>query len=534
MMRSEIQKQIRNAITALWPGIALPSIDVSVPEQEGHGDYASNIAFGLSRQLKKSPIELATALKEQLSFSSCDSVVAAPGFINFYVSDKEIIYKQLGRILVEKERYGCGSAKNQKVQVEFISANPTGPLTMANGRGGFFGDVLARVLEHQGNEVEREYYINDAGNQIKTLGLSALAAAGTVTDDESFYHGEYIGVWAKANPDLLQAHQDDPEYLGRILAKYLLETMIKPSVADRMDIHFDRWTSEYADIRGKKYVEKFLDSCKEKNLIYVQDGAEWLKTTDYGDDKDRVLITADKLPTYFLVDAGHYLETKERGFGKKINIVGADHHGYVGRIQAVAKMIGLADSEVIVMQLVRLVKDGQEMRMSKRRGAFVTIDALIEEAGIDAVRYFFLERSPDTHISFNLAFAKERSAQNPVYYIQYAHARMASILRKSPDGTGDLQNANPALLTQPEEITLIKRLIRFPDLLEDTARDYRIHNLPRYALELARDFHNFYEKHRVISNDHDLMLARLTLITATKIILGNTLALLGINAPEEM
>ncbi len=538
MMRDKIRLSILESIREKFGDSDAPEFSVVPPENPEHGDYATNAAMVLAKALKKNPMAIAEELVQEVRGKNQEAgkiEIAKPGFINFWLP-ASALHDEFTQILIAKELYGRGEKKNRSVQVEFISANPTGPLTMANGRGGFFGDALSRVLAHQGYTVEREYYINDAGNQIKTLGLSVLAASGLAADDENFYHGDYIGAWAKENPDLLRVNNNEASYesLGRQLAQYIRDTMIKPSI-DRMGIRFDRWTSEHADIRMKKYIEKFIDFSgkKDPDLIYMKDGAQWLKTTAYGDDKDRVLVTSDRLPTYFLVDAGHYLETRERGFEEKINIVGADHHGYVGRIQAVAKIVGLAKSEVIVMQLVRLMEDGREVRMSKRKGVFVTMDELIDEVGVDAARYFFLERSPDTHMTFDVGLAKERSAKNPVYYVQYAHARIAAILRKISHAQ-DSRAPQRNLLQEVEETSLLKKLIQFSEIVEDTARDYHVHRLPQYAWEVAHLFHHFYEQHRVITDDLALTEARLALIRATQITLKNTLGLMGIDAPEEM
>lgn len=530
MIRDEIRRSIRRAIGLKYGQIDLPDFSIEAPENPEHGDYATNAALVLAKVLKKPPMEIAAVIVNQLPVTSYQFKVAPPGFINFYVSG-DALHRELAEILRKKNKYGAGAKKKEKIQVEFISANPTGPLTLANGRGGFYGDVLAKVLVHGGFKIEREYYINDAGNQVRTLGLSMLAAAGLIPEVEGYYRGQHITQWAKKNKNLLKKKQNDPEAIGRSAANSFLSKLIRPAVEKKMKIHFDRWTSEYKDIRGKKFVEKATAVFKEKGLAYSKEGAMWLKTTEFGDDKDRVLVTSDGFPTYFLVDAGHYLATKERGFSK-INIVGADHHGYVSRIQAAARILGLKKSEVIVMQLVRLLREGEEVRMSKRKGTFVTIDELIGEVGLDAARYFFLEKSPDTHIDFDLDLAKERSAKNPVYYIQYAHARMASIFRKAKNYK--LRAKNYKVLKEKEELDLIKKLIQFPEVVEDIARDYQVHRLTRYALELARTFHNFYEKQRVITKDKELTGARLSLVKATRIVLQCVLNLLGIRAPDKM
>ena len=437
--------------------------------------------------------------------------------------------KGFQEILSKKKKYGCVKPKKEKIQVEFISANPTGPLTLANGRGGFFGDTLARVLTHQGYQVEREYYINDSGNQIRTLGHAMRAAAGLEPFAEGYYTGLHIDAWAKKNRAFLKKTTDS-EAIGRRAAADFLKNFVKPAVVKKMGIRFDKWTSEHAVARA--YLKKLQTELERRELLYKKDGAVYLKTSEFGDEKDRVVITSDGYPTYFFNDGAHYLETRLRKFDQKINILGADHHGYVGRIQAMAHIVGIKKSEVLIAQLVRLVSGGEEVRMSKRRGVFVTIDELIDDVGQDAARYFFLERSLDTHMDFDLDLAKERSVKNPVYYVQYAHARIAQIFAKKEAGA--YRKGALALLNSMEERALVKKLLQFPEALEDAAQSYHVHYLPRYAYDLARAFHLFYETHLVIGKDVKMTEARLLLVRATQIVLQNTLGLLGISAPKKM
>lgn len=538
MLRDSIRENIRQAITELQkegklPEFSIPDFAVEAPDDPSHGDYATNAAMVIGKIAKKSPQDIASMLAQKLAAPSDVLAKAEPagsGFVNLWLSD-EMRESGLKEILEKGEADGnAQSNKPERIQVEFISANPTGPLTLANGRGGFFGDVLSKVLETQGYSVEREYYINDAGNQIRTLGFSLLAAGGMAPNAEEYYHGDYIVEWIKQHGDIAKVHQDDPEALGRLAAEDFLKTFIQPSIRERMKVKFDRWTSEYADIRQKDYPKKLLDLGANQGLIFESEGATWMKTTAFGDDKDRVLITNDGEPTYFFVDAGHYLETKERGFARKINVVGADHHGYVSRIQAVAKLIGL-DSMMIVMQLVRLVEGGKEVRMSKRRGVYVTINELIDEVGLDAVRYFFLEKNPETHIDFDLALAQKRSKENPVFYIQYAHARLASLARKGLAAPSDFDFST---LKLEKEHSLTRQLLRFPDVLEDISRDHRVARLIRYTYGLAHAFHLFYEDSRILDAEGEAKNARMALASATAIVLRKSLSLLGISAPEEM
>lgn len=527
MIKNYIIILIKKSVKSVEPAL---DFDVFIPEQENFGHYSTNIALRLVKIRKQPPLEIAEEIKSGIEriapkkfFEKIE--IAPPGFINFWLSPK-ILQNELKTILKKENDYGAGSKKKEKIQVEYISANPTGPLTLANGRGGFFGDVLANILEYQGFKVEREYYVNDTGNQIITLGKSILAAAGLLAQEENFYKGGYIKEWASSNTAKIKKFQNNPLKLGQAAAKDFLAAIKK--VVKKSGIKFNRFTSENSNVHKKNFVSKALEVFKKAGLTYENEGALWLKTTKFGDDKDRVLITGDGFPTYFLADAGHYLETKKRGFAEKINILGPDHYGYVKRIQAAAQIIGLKRSQCLVTQAVRL-KGG---KMSKRKGEFIAFKDLVNEVGADAARFFFLMYSLDTHMNFDLALAKERSMKNPVYYAQYAFVRCLSILRKSKLSTFNSDNLQ--LLDAKEELNLIRQLSRFPDIVEEISKHYQIHHLTIYILELARRFHNFYEKERVIGESKDLTAARLALVKSVKIVLKNTLELLGISLPKKM
>ncbi len=475
----------------------------------------------------KNPITLAQKIVEKIEERKVDFVekveVAGPGHINFYLSQREIT-SVVERILNEGEKYGASTVgQGIKVNNEFISANPTGPLTVGNGRGGFYADSVARVLRKAGYEVTNEYYVNDAGEQVMKLGHSVLK------DTEAVYGGEYIEDLATNNTET------GVRETGEWAAREVLENMIKTSVAEKMQIHFDVWTSEKKIIEDG-FVDKALDVLKEKELTFEQEGALWLRTTEFGDDKDRVLVKSDGSKTYFASDAGYILNKMERGFTVFIETWGADHHGYIARFKAVAQALGFSGGiRFLIVQLVKVVKDGVEVRMSKRAGNVVTIDELIETVGHDVARFFFLMYAPETHMNFDLGLAEERSQKNPVYYVQYAHARLCSILRKAEDegiaeGKGDL-----ALLAHEKERELIRELMFFPELVETVAMDYSVHKLPQYAMRLADKFHSFYDACRVIDEEQkELTLARLELVRATRVVLAETLVLMGISAPEKM
>lgn len=505
--REQIIKLIQKTV-----GVSSEEIRIERPEQDMLGDYSTNIAL----KIKKPALELVSKFKSDL-FEKVE--VAGPGFINFFLSRK---YLQgcVGEILKEDKGFGgINIGRGEKINVEFISANPTGPLTLGNGRGGFCGDVLANVLARAGYKVEREYYINDTGEQIKKLGHSVLK------DEEAVYRGEYI------NGLQGQVPGNDPQKVGERAAKIILQKMIQPAVR-KMGIKFDTWFSEKKLI---KETGKVIELLKKNGLTYEQEGALWFKSTKFGDDKDRVLIKEGGEKTYLASDVAYLKNKFSRKFKKLIFFWGADHHGYIGRIKAAVEALGYKkeQADIIIFQLVRLMQNGQEVRMSKRTGLYVTIDELIDEVGLDVARFFFLSRGADSHLNFDLNLAKTQSEKNPVFYIQYAYARICSILAKSKIKPGD-KKIDYSLLCHPSELKLIKQLIRLPEIIEDTAKDYQIQRLPQYAVDLATAFHAFYRDCQVLSDNIYLAQARLSLSLATKIVLKNTLSLMGISAPEKM
>lgn len=530
-MKQRLQKKIEEALQVLQEehqllDFVLPPVVVERPKDEHFGEYTTNIALVMAKQAKQSPVALAELLKGKLvSDDFVQVTVAQPGYINFSLAQKEFV-SVLGKILKEGKQYGTSIVGHGiKINNEFISANPTGPLTVGNGRGGFYADSLANVLRKMGYEVVDEYYVNDAGEQVLKLGHSVLK------DEEAVYGGEYIDELADKFAGI-----GGVEAVGRASAEYVLEEMIKKSVEEKMQIHFDAWTSEREDIVEKGYREKAINLLKEKGLTYESEGALWLKTTEYGDDKDRVLIKQDGSLTYFASDCGYILNKMERGSLRIIETWGADHHGYINRFKAAAQMLGFpGDVRFLIVQLVKVVKDGVEVRMSKRAGNVITINELIETVGHDVARFFFLMYAPETHMNFDLGLAEERSQKNPVYYVQYAHARLCSILRKAEEegiasSVGDL-----ALLTHEKEHALIRELMFFPELIETVADEFSVHKLPQYAMKLSDKLHSFYDACRVIDAENiPLTQARLQLIRATKTVLAETLSLMGIGAPDKM
>jgi arginyl-tRNA synthetase len=571
MIEEKIQSEIEIVVQSCFPVSKISTKDIEVvrPDGQEHGDFSSNIAFRLARKVKKAPKEIAETLSISFPKDLFDKVEAANGFLNFYLA-KEHYYHVVEDILRKKEQYAdLDILKGKKVQVEFISANPTGPFTLANGRGGFSGDVLANVFKKAGADVQREYYVNDGGNQVKILGISILAASGFAEKADELYQGEYISDWAKDNKDIVVDYKDNPFGLGQIAASWILENYNKPSTKN-IGIHFDNWFSENEMVeRGE--VDAAIKKFTEFGHTYEKEGALWMKTTDFGDEKDRVLVKSDGEKTYFANDvAYHFDKLYKRKFDLVVNFWGADHHGYVARLLAAASAMGCPGKvRIVIFQLVKLIKDGKEYRMSKRKGNFVTMDSLLELIGgstrdaSDVARFFFLMRSFNTHMDFDLDLAKERSEKNPVVYVKYAYARIYSILAKvkelnspsllrhpeSSEGTrtrnldsscgkNDGGKADLSLLVAPQEIELIDQMSQLPQLVASIISfdEYPVHYLTFYAIELAKKFHVFYDKCRVIDeNNLELTAARLNLVRATQIVLGIVMRdLIGIDTPERM
>ena len=534
MITYEIKALIRGVIVSLqknriFPEFEIPEIVIDCPANKEYGDFSTGVVLKLGKYFSQEPSTTAKVLRDRLAKAEIFSKVevAGPGFINFFISPK-YLHNKVKEVLKQKGKFGTVNlGKNRKVNVEFISANPTGPLTLGNGRGGFCGDVLSKVLSKAGYKVTKEHYINDRGEQIIKLGHSVLR------DEQAVYKGEYIEELNKHIKGLSAQAESNPELIGDKAAEYILEKMMKPAVA-RMGIKFDVWFSEKKLYDGG-WVDKTIADLTRRGFTYRSEGATWFKSKDLGDDKDRVLIRKDGVKTYFASDIAYLKNKISRGFEKIILFVGADHHGYINRLKAAGHTLSFnkENIDVVVMQLVQLFKDGKEFKMSKRAGTYVTLDELLDEVSLDVARFFFLQRASTTHLNFDLNLAKEQSQKNPVYYIQYAHARICSIIKK----TGillRLRTPNFELLKDQTELNLINQVIRLPEVVQETAMDYQVQRLTQYATELADAFHNFYEKCHVITKDKKLSSARLSLILATKIVLKNTLDLMGISSPEKM
>jgi arginyl-tRNA synthetase len=467
--------------------------------------------------------------------------LAPPGFINFYLKSSWLSGTM--QLITEKgEDFGKSNiGHRKKIQVEFVSANPTGPLHVGNGRGSFLGDTLANILTHVGYQVEREYYVNDIGKQVDTLGESVLRRylqrkGIPVPYPEYCYQGEYIKELAQSfvlrNYTLNSVQKiDEIKEKTKLTVLTKMLKQIRAFLEKKLNIKYDVWFSERSLIDSGRF-EKTISNLKEKGLTFEQDGAVWFRSTEFGDDKDRVLIKKDGRPTYFATDIAHH-EVNFETNARKINILGADHHGEIPRLQAALKALGYEGRlDVIFVQLVRLLEGGYEVKMSKRSGTFITLEELIDEVGLDVSRFFFLMYAVSTHMDFDLSLARKKSSKNPVYYVQYAHARICSIMEKLKKEGSTLKKVK-AELGHPSELVLAKELIKFPDLLKEISRNYDVHHLPFYTIEIAKKFHDFYAQCKVIE-EGNLNEERLRLIQATQITLQNALALMGVSAPVKM
>ena len=549
-VRKEIEQGILQAkADGRFDFAEMPAFIVEVPKDKSHGDFATNAAMLLTKQAKMKPRDIAQAIVDSLNKDSklIEKVeIAGPGFINFYLS-QNWLYDILPVVEAQDTAYGSVDiGKGEKVQVEFVSANPTGLLHMGNARGGALGDSLANLLKMAGYDVTKEFYINDAGNQIVNLGLSLEARYRQLLGEtgceipENGYHGQDIIDTAQRIVDAVgdsYLQLPEAERQEKMIATALDEKIaaIKSGLAD-FGVEYDVWFSE-TTLHESGAVKEVVDLLTEKGLTYEKDGAIWLKTTDFGEEKDEVLIRSNGIPTYFAADIAYHKNKFDRGFKRVINIWGADHHGHVARMKRSMDAIGYNgdDLTVLLMQLVRLYQNGEVVRMSKRTGQYVTLQELIEDVGKDAARYFFIMRNPDSHLDFDLDLAKEQSSDNPVYYVQYAHARINSILKATGKAVPKAADCDLTLLKDEAELELIRKIANLPTEVAYAAEQLEPYRMARYATELATLFHSFYNSCRVINEDNEALTnARLVLVNAARITLRNVLTMLGVSAPERM
>ena len=552
-MKTQLASIISLALDQILDDSSIIDIHIERPKTLEHGDYSTNIALQLTKILKKNPREIAQLIIEKIGLDpSIDRLeIAGPGFINFYLSaaGKSSIIKN---IFTQSINYGHNEAgKNQKLQVEFVSANPTGPLHIGHGRGAAIGDSLARIMQANGWDVTREFYYNDAGQQINNLALSVQSRIkGIEPDDTNFpedgYRGEYILEIADAysncktvevDGEIVKSNgnPDDVENIKKFSVAFLRKE--QNIDLDAFQTTFDVFTLESTFYQNKD-VEKVLDLLEKNGFSYQKDDATWLKTTNFGDDKDRVMIKTDGSYTYFVPDVAYHLNKWERGFVRVINEQGADHHSTITRVRAGLQGLNLSIPknwpEYVLHQMVTVTKNNQEVKISKRAGSYVTLRDLIDEVGSDATRYFLLARKPDSQLIFDIDLAKSQTNDNPVYYIQYAHARICAVLNQVLMTKEDLHNFDESLLTSTHEHQLIKRLSEFPEIILLSASESSPHYIATFLKDLAADFHSYYNANKFLSDDKALQNARLALIGATKIVIKNGLQLLGISAPEKM
>lgn len=511
------------------------------PTDSRFGDLSTNIALKLSKELKKSPRDIATPLVESIKQNITKSFfkdyvsqvkIEGAGFINFYLAEK-YFYEQLQEIILSgAEGLKVNLGKNKSVLIEFVSANPTGSLSVAHARQGAVGDCLANVLEFLGFKVKREYYLNDEGNQINILGNSVNLRIKELSGEkiefpEDHYQGDYIYDITKE----AQKKKIKTEALGDFAADYILNIIKKE--LDDFGVKFDCWYSQ-KELRLSGKIEKGLEALKKKGYLYEKEGAFWFKSTEFGDDKDRVVRKSDRSYTYLAPDIAYHQEKYKRGFEWLINLWGPDHHGYISRIKASVAAFGhKTDSlSIIIVQLATIFREGKPVQMSTRKGQYITLREVLDEVGRDASRFFFLMRRTSSHLDFDLDMAKKQTSENPVYYVQYAHARICSILRLSQVKLK--KNAGLSVLKEKEELALIKKLLQFQSILNICFTTLDPYMLTVYLQELSETFHKFYDLHRVLGCDDALTQARLCLIEGTKIILAASLDLLGISKPDKM
>jgi arginyl-tRNA synthetase len=522
---------------------------ISVPADKQFGDYATNAAMMLAKPSKKNPRELAALISKKIQGSSdlfSKVEVAGPGFINFFVK-VDAWAGILEEISTQKSQFGKSSfGADKKVQIEFVSANPTGPLHVGHGRGAAVGDTLARILDAAGFDVQREYYINDKGNQMNMLGLSVFSRyrelLGKASDfPENGYKGDYIRETAAEirsihGESLLDMSETDAVAICRDYAgKNILEGINRD--LREFNINFDVWFSE-SELYKDDMVGKTLEAIKAKGLTFEEDNALWFRSTEFGDEKNRVLRKSDGALTYFAPDIAYHKNKLERGFEKIIDIWGADHHGYVPRMSAAMKALGAEDDcfHALLIQLVSLVRAGVPVQMSTRSGEFVTLKEVVDEVGRDAARFFFMMRRCDSHLVFDLELAKKKGEENPVFYVQYAHARICSIIRKAALSEQKPEAGMKYLkkLVTDDEIDLMKMIAQYPDTVASAASDLEPHRIAYYVLELATAFHRFYNKNKVIGEDYEVSAARLLLVDCVRQVIANGLSLMGVEAPDSM
>ena len=547
-LKQQLKVAIDEAIkqAELVPEGQLPELKVEVPKDKSNGDFSTNAAMVLTKIARKNPRDIAAAIIEnfdQAKVGVKEINIAGPGFINFTMDSKELA-NVIHKVLDQKENYGRSEANNEKVLVEFVSANPTGDLHIGHARNAAVGATLSNILDFAGYDVTREYYINDAGNQINNLALSIEAryfeALGQdLNMPEDGYNGKDIKVigesLAKEHPEYKDLDQKERIAEFRNLGVELEMQKLKTDLED-FRIRFDNWFSE-TSLYESGEVDSAMDKMTENGYTYQADGATWLRTTDFKDDKDRVLVKKDGTFTYLMPDIAYHYDKVERGYDKLINLFGADHHGYINRLKASLGALGEDPDklEIEIMQLVRLIENGEEVKMSKRTGKAVTLKDLIDMIGVDAARYFMVMRSTDTHFDFDLDLARSESSDNPVYYAQYAHARICSILRQAKEQGFEIDESQAVDVIENEQaLELLKKVLEFPNIVKGAAAARATQRIPNYIHDLAASFHKFYNAEKVLGEDEEKTRAYILMIEAVRQTLENALGLIDVSAPESM
>jgi arginyl-tRNA synthetase len=538
-IKKELQEIIYDSLKKNNIDYQEENIIIETPKDLNNGDYSTTIAMALAKVLHKSPLEIAESIKKEIDNQIIEKVeVAAPGFINIYLTKKRLT-DEVNNIISLNKKYGKNNyGNNKKINIEYVSANPTGTLHIGHGRGATYGDNLSRIMSSCGYDVTREYYINDAGNQMNNLGISIKERYKEVCGlecklPEDGYHGKEIIALAKTIYDENKDTKldEDIEYFKQEGLKVLLNEIKKD--LDIFRVNFDVLTSEQS-LYDRGYVDKVLNTFKKNDACYVSEDALWLKTSNYGDEKDRVIVKSDGSYTYLLPDIAYHSNKIERGFDELIDVLGADHHGYINRLKGALTILGYNSDilDVKILQMVRLLKDGEEIKISKRTGKTITLNDLIEEVGINATRYFFASKSLDTQMDFDLSLAIKNSNENPVYYIEYANARISSILNSYKEEVTSLEEYKT--ITEPLAYTIMNKLLSYEDTVISAATKKQPHIICNYVYDLAALFHSYYTKEKFITEDKEYTKERMALLKAIKIVINNSLNLIGIIPREEM
>ena len=537
-IKQEVQEILKKSLTNLQIDYE-KEIEVSIPKDKNHGDYSTNIALSLAKSLKDNPINIANKIKDNIQSEIISKIeVLSPGFINIFISEQYLL-KSINTIIKENTNYGKSNlGQGKKVNIEFVSANPTGILHLGHGRGATYGDNLARIMTFTGYDVTKEYYVNDAGNQMNNLGISIKVRYQNLynidaTLPEDGYHGQEIIDIAKKIKEEYQDTKlnEDIPFFKKYGLNILLDKIKKD--LDIYRVNFDVFSSEQS-LYDRGLVEKVITKLKNDNHCYIEDGALWLKTMDYGDEKNRVLIKSDGNYTYLLPDIAYHCDKIERGFDELIDVLGADHHGYIDRLKASLEMMG-KDSGILdikILQMVRLIKDNEELKLSKRTGKTVTLSEIIEEVGVNATRYLFSSKSLDTQLDFNIDLALKQNSENPVYYIEYANARICSILKKSKNFATNIDKYQT--LKSQYTYNILNKLNEFKDIVETSASKKAPHIIANYVYDLASLFHTYYNQEKIVTEDIQYTSERINLLKAIQIVINNSLNLIGIIPREEM